>query len=530
MKVDIPTSNVAELVRKRSARDADRTAIVDGDREVTWAELDRRVDDVARGLSGLGLVAGNRVALALVNSIEFVESYLAVLRGGMVAVPIYPHSAVGEVARLLADSGSRLCLADAATIATVRNASAGIDDALHAADELGKRRTHVPGVVPVGVPALPGETPYAELSAAGAPVMSPRDVENIAVLLYTSGTSGLPRAAMLSHRALLANIEQAAQTRPAPVQADDVVLCVLPLCHVYGLNAVLGQVLLTGATLVLGQRFSPDETLALIDSAEVTCAPVAPPVIVAWSEREDIGERLRGVRTLLSGAAPLDSDLVRAFEARAGVPVEQGYGLTEAAPIVTSTMGAPQRKPGSSGRALPGIEVRVVDDAGGDAVADDAGEIWVRGNNLFSGYWPDGDERPDAEGWLSTGDVGYVDDDGDLFLVDRLKELVIVSGFNVYPSEIEDVLAEVEGVAECAVIGVPDPGSGEAVHAYVVPTDATDRDTLAARAAAHCAERLARFKVPAAVEVVPELPHSATGKVAKGRLRARKAREVMGLS
>jgi long-chain acyl-CoA synthetase len=187
-------------------------------------------------------------------------------------------------------------------------------------------------------------------------------------------------------------------------------------------------------------------------------------------------------------------------------------------------------KPGSSGQALPGVELRIVDAQGHDLPADDPGEILVRGRNLFSGYWPDGDEQPDDAGWLATGDIGFLDRDGDLFLVDRLKELVIVSGFNVFPSEIEDVVAEVEGVAECAVIGIPDERTGEAVMAYVVTTDDADSGALPGRIAEHCAARLARFKVPAAIEVVDELPHSATGKVAKGRLRARQAREAMGLT
>jgi long-chain acyl-CoA synthetase len=525
VKVAIPATNIAELVRLRASRDGERTALVDGDRRLTWAELDRRVDGLARGLSAQGLVAGNRVALSMVNSISFVEIYLAVLRAGIVAVPIYPQSAPGEIARILADSGSRLCCADTTTIGAVRGAVGGIDDAVRA----GKPAV-IPRIVAVDVAPLPGEVRYAGLAAEGAPVVSPLDSENLAVLLYTSGTSGVPRAAMLSHRALLANIEQASQTKPPPVDRTDVVLGVLPLCHVYGLNAVLGQVLLTGAALVLGQRFSPDETLRLVEAERVTCVPVAPPVIVAWSGLDDIGERLSGVRTLLSGAAPLASEVVRDFEARTGVAVEQGYGLTEAAPIVTSTIGTPEHKPGSSGRALPGVEVRVVDSAGNEVPADDPGEIWVRGRNLFSGYWPDGDERPDADGWLSTGDVGFLDEDGDLFLVDRLKELVIVSGFNVYPSEIEDVVAEVDGVAECAVIGVPDEHTGEAVKAYVVAAPDADRTAMASRVIDHCAARLARFKVPKEVELVDELPHSATGKVAKGRLRARQAREAMGLT
>ena len=207
--------------------------------------------------------------------------------------------------------------------------------------------------------------------------------------------------------------------------------------------------------------------------------------------------------------------------------MHQGYGLTEAAPVVTSTLCSAEPKPGSVGAALPGVELGLVDEDGRAPEGEDGGEIRVRGENLFSGWWPDGADGPDAEGWYATGDVGFLDEDGDLFLVDRLKELVIVSGFNVYPTEVEDVVAEVDGVAEAAVIGVPDPDTGEAVVAYVRaatgssygPEDPAD---LVERVQDHCATRLARFKQPAEVHVVERLPHTMTGKVARGRLRAQR--------
>ncbi|MDQ3095523.1 MAG: AMP-binding protein, partial [Actinomycetota bacterium] len=186
-------------------------------------------------------------------------------------------------------------------------------------------------------------------------------------------------------------------------------------------------------------------------------------------------------------------------------------------------------KPGSAGRAVPGVDLRVVDAAGDDAGVEDPGEILVRGANLFSGYWPDGAEAPSPEGWLRTGDIGFLDADGDLFVVDRAKEIVIVSGFNVYPSEVEVVVHEVEDVRECAVIGVPDERTGEAVHAFVVATDSAPAGTLPSAVRLHCEHRLARFKVPTTIEVVDELPRSATGKVAKGRLRAEQRRS-MGLA
>ena len=524
VKVRIAATNVADLLQRAAERTPDKLALVHpaagtDAATLTWRELDEAVDAVARGLARRGVVGGQRVAIDLGNAPEFVVAYLAVLRAGMVAVPLNPTSTSGEVARMLADSGARLCFVDATTAPIVR-------------DGLAEGELSTPLVVSGGADLLEGETAYDDLALDGPAVMTPRDTEGLAVLLYTSGTSGRPRGAMLSHRALLANIDQASQTSPPPIRAEDLVLGVLPLFHVYGLNAVLGQVLLHGATLVLGPRFDPTDTLALVSQQKVTVVPIAPPVIAAWLhlDETELRAQLTSVRLLLSGAAPLAMETVRAFEQRTGIDVEQGYGLTEAAPIVTSTIGTPKHKPGSSGRAVPGVELKVVDDAGHAVHADDPGEIWVRGANVFSGYWPDSDAGPGPEGWLATGDIGFLDPDGDLFLVDRLKELVIVSGFNVYPSEIEDVVSEVEGVKECAVIGVPDERTGEAVVAYVVGADDVDAQELATQVRSHCQARVARFKVPSRVEVVDTLPHSATGKVAKGRLRAGQARKAMGLA
>jgi long-chain acyl-CoA synthetase len=523
-------AHLVELLTRAAAAGGDRVALVEAStgRRTTWAELDAEVDRVAQGLNAWGLVAGYRVVLALANRTEFVTLYLGVLRAGLVAVPVNPRSTTGEVARLLADCGARLVVADSGTAVTVRQAVAGIQDALSGD---GAPSGVVPRVAVVG-PALPGETPYDELvGAAGSWAPVTVDPERLAVLLYTSGTSGRPRAAMLSHRALLANVEQNAAVQPPMLTADDVVLGVLPLFHVYGLNAVLGQVLRQQARLVVVDGFDVEDTLSVIEDEAVSVLPVAPPVLAYWQAVDDLRERLSGVRLVLSGSAPLAPALVADFTARTGIEVHQGYGLTEAAPVVTSTLRSREPKPGSVGAALPGIELRLVDEHGHAPEGQDSGEIQVRGDNLFDGYWPDGTDGPDAEGWYATGDVGFLDPDGDLFLVDRVKELVIVSGFNVYPSEVEDVLAEVEGVAEAAVIGVDDPQTGEAVVAYVRPVPGTpyDPEALVEAVREHCAARLARFKQPSQVHVVEELPHTATGKVAKGRLRATQRRRATGL-
>lgn len=526
-------ANLADLLSEAADRAPDRVALVEADsgRRVTWAELEAEVGRVAQGLAELGAVAGYRVLISVTNRVEFVTTYLGALRARLVAVPVNPRAATGELARMLADCGARVVVADRATITSVRAAVAGLQDALEGAEAQLLATAAVPRIVVAGAPALPGEMAYdALLSEPTTEVPGPPDPEALAVLLYTSGTSGTPRAAMLTHRALAANVEQAAAVEPPMVTGDDVVLGVLPLFHVYGLNAVLGQALRQRAALVLVDGFEVEGSLAVIEDEAVSVVPVAPPVFAYWAEVEDLADRLSGVRLVLSGSAPLAPELVEAFTHRTGIAVHQGYGMTESAPVVTSTLCSSRVKPGSVGSALPGIALRLVDDLGQEPDGEDPGQIHVRGDNLFSGYWPDGVDGPDADGWWPTGDVGFLDADGDLFLVDRLKELVIVSGFNVYPSEVEDVIAEVDAVGEAAVIGVDDPRTGEAVVAYVTrATGSMTDEGLVETVRGHCAQRLARFKQPSVVNVVDQLPHTVTGKVAKGRLRSTERRRALGL-
>jgi long-chain acyl-CoA synthetase len=508
--------DVADLVSEAAADHPDRLAIVEaGGRSLTWAQLDDEVGRIATGLGAAGVVGGHRVLIAVGNRIEFVTTYLGVLRAQAVAVPVNPRSTPGELGRMVEDSGARMVVTDADTVVAVREAVGPLESP--------------PRVVAIGATLLPGERSYDQLRAMPArPVPPLIDPEKLAALLYTSGTSGLPRAAMLTHRALLANIEQVARVEPPMMHGDDVVLGVLPLFHVYGLNAVLGGVLRHRAKLVLVERFDPQETLSLIDDEACSVIPVAPPVFAYWQHEEHLEEHLGPVRLMLSGSAPLSTELVERFTERTGIPVHQGYGLTEASPVVTSTLCSVVPQVGSVGAALPGVEIRLVDDLGHTPDGVDPGEIQIRGDNLFSGYWPDGAGGPDDEGWWSTGDVGFLDPSGDLFLVDRLKELVIVSGFNVYPVEVEDVIEEVDGVAEVAVIGVDDPVTGEAVVAYV-RAPGVDPDAIVDAVRRHCDVRLARFKQPTRIEVVDQLPKTVTGKVQKGRLRGIERRRTLGL-
>lgn len=530
--------DVAQLLSLAARESPDKLAVVEATgRSSTWAELDGEVSRVASGLGAAGIVAGHRVLIVSGNRTEFVSTYLGVLRAQAVAVPVNPRSTPGELARMLADSGARMVIADVDSVRSVRAGVTQLGAALadpgqDAAGDLDREllaRAVLPQVVVIGAAPQPGERSYDQLRAGPArPVPPLPDPEKLAALLYTSGTSGRPRAAMLTHRALVANLAQVAAVRPPMIHGDDVVLGVLPLFHVYGLNAVLGGALWHRAKLVLVDRFDPHGTLDLIEDEACSVVPVAPPVFAAWRGLEGLAERLGPVRLVLSGSAPLAAETVEEFTAATKVSLHQGYGLTEAAPVVTSTLCSRTVQAGSVGAALPGVEVRLVEDGGAAPDRGDPGEIQVRGRNLFSGYWPDGADGPDHEGWWSTGDLGFLDPSGDLFLVDRLEELVIVSGFNVYPGEVEAVVSEVPGVSAAAVIGTPDARTGEAVVAYV---RAPGRDATEVEAAVreHCATRLARFKQPSRIQVVRELPLTATGRVQKGRLRGIERRRATGL-
>ena len=362
-------------------------------------------------------MAGNRVVIATATGSSSCRADLAALRARLVAVPVNPRSATGELVRMVADSGARLIVADATTVDPAR---AVVDRPARGAG--GATRSSGPGRDPawssLDSPVAGGEVGFGALLAAEPSALPPaRDPESLAVLLYTSGTSGRPRAAMLSHRALLANIEQAARVEPPMVTRDDVVYGVLPMFHVYGLNAVLGQVLRQRRHPGGRRRLRPEASLDdIVTSYGVTVLPVAPPVLAALARRR---RPRRAARRRAHGDVRLGAAVAGAgggVRRPLGVTVHQGYGLTEAAPVVTSTLCSTAGQAGlGRARRCPAWRSGCVDESGARRRAD-PGEILVRGDNLFDGYWPDGADGPDADGWCATGDVGFLDADGDLFL------------------------------------------------------------------------------------------------------------------
>ncbi|SDI67503.1 long-chain acyl-CoA synthetase [Actinokineospora alba] len=496
-----PTGTVADLMARTCEKVPRHLALVDisGARSLTWQQVGELVERFASALVGAGLAAGDRVALRLPNTAESVVALFGVLRAGGAVVPIGTDAAPREIERVLAHSGAAFTAGDLSS----------------------------PDVTAVALPDLDATDPFEP-----APKTT-RSGEDLAVLAYTSGTGGTPRGVMLSHRALLTNVEQCAALHPAPVISGDRVLLTVPLSHAYGLSG-LWQVAAAGATAVLLDKFGVETALTACQEHRVTTVIGVPAIYQAFvaAGHERLGEALSTVRVCTSGAAPLDAATLALFRQETGLAVFEGYGLTETGPVLTSTLVGGVAKPGSVGRAIPGVELRLVDSEGNPVVAltdpdeftadltdeaTDTGLVSARGANLFSGYWPDGEGGPDAEGWFRTGDVGYFDEDGDLHLIDRANDLIIVNGFNVYPHEVEQVVAELDVVAEAAAVGEPDERTGEHVKIVVVLVPGAELSEDALRA--HCAERLAKFKIPATVEFAKSLPHSVMGKLRRAGLR-----------
>ena len=469
-------TNLSALVSVHARHQPEALALVEPGRSgITWGQLDERVDKVAAGLAATGLIAGQRLGLDGPNSIAWVTGYLAALRAGLVVVPTDPQDPVADRDAQLATCGARAVL-------TSRTG--------------GER-----------IPALPlTDDGLASLAAHDeAPVASPPDAEALAVLCRTVGTTSEPKIVMLSHRALLSHLRQVGDY--GIVGPATVALGSLPFFHAYGLNAVLGTCLAAGARLVIPDPTSWD-LLGVIEAEGVDNLPVTPGVLYRLAHDDTAVVRLAGVRTVVAGGAPLPWRLGRRFTERTGIRVERGYGLTEASPGVTSTVGGDILGPFHVGRPLPGVEVRIGD---GSDPAEPA-EIWIRGANLFSGYWPDGRGAPAEDGWFATGDIGY-QTDGELFLVDRTRELVSVSGFTVYPSEVEQSIRQLPEVDAVAVVG-RSAGAGGGMVAFVAGPDVTAEAVLD-----HIRTRLPIFKRPAEVRVLDDLPRGVTGVVKRAQLR-----------
>ncbi len=507
--------DLGQILAQTTERYPDKTAVIFKDQRTSFSELNARANQVANALIALGIEPGDRVALLMHNLPLFMEAYYGILKAGASVVPMNPLYKTGEVQFILEDSGAKV-LMTFAPFAQVALAAAGNVPSTRA-------------VIVASPQALPGALTWAD-TVGSAPNSAPAvDVhpEQVAVICYTSGTTGRPKGAMLSHRNLIANCDQGMQVPAIQPKSDDVVWLALPLFHIYGMNVGMNLAFMNGATIALIERFEPASSLDVVQKYRCTILYGAPPMYVAWVQLPNIADYdLSTLRYVASGAAALPVRILEGFQGFSGTPISEGYGLSEASPVVTTNAAGPVIKPGTVGPALPGVEVKIVGADGNELPVGELGELVCRGANVMMGYWHQPEATAEAlqDGWLHTGDLATMDSDGYFSIVDRKKDMIIVSGYNVYPREVEETLFRHPAVADAAVVQYPDAYQGESVMAYVVLKQgqtATEQEIID-----FCRNEIAVFKCPRRVEFVTELPKNMTGKVLRRELRERAAQSV----
>lgn len=473
----------------------DRVALRCDDLQFTFAEFDAAASRVATLLERAGIQPGDRVGLMLPNTPAYAIAFFGIMYRGAVAVPMNPLLKSREVSYYLSNSGATALFA---TPAFAAEATAG-------ADEVGARCWLVDDA---GLAEL-----IADLPAQTGPVQ--RAADDVAVIVHTSGTTGKPKGAMFTHGNICHNADVTVRTL-AKIGPDDVVMGCLPLFHVFGLTGALNSAVRAGATLTLIPRFDPRKALEVIERDGVTVFEGVPTMYSALLGAADAAAGTRTLRTCVSGGAALPVQVLVDFETTFGCTVLEGYGLSESSSAAAFNHPDRPRKPGSIGTPIDGVEMRVVDLTGAEVAQGETGEIQIRGRNVMKGYWnlPEATRATITEdGWLHTGDVGRVDEDGFYYIVDRIKDLIIRGGYNVYPREIEEVLYEHPAVAEAAVVGIPHDSLGEEVGAAVALKK--DSAVTAEELRDHVKSRVAAYKYPRLVWLVDELPKGPTGKVQK---------------
>lgn len=505
------TFNLATILHESAlARPDDRVMTFAG-APTTYAQLDDSSGRFAAGLLRAGFAPGDVVAIQLPNLPQFLVAYFGALKAGVTVLPLNPLLKEPEIAYHLADSDARLLitldmlLTDAAAAAQSRGipvyvvslGGAGLPAGLHAFDEL--------------VCDLPLDEAGGDLYQTSA--------DDTAVLIYSSGTTGKPKGAELTHFQLYMNCSVAGSLFGA--RKDDVTLAVLPFFHVFGLSSVINVTVRFGGSLSIVPRFEPKSVLDALEADGGTVICGVPTMLQALLGQDISGRDLSRLRVAVSGGASLPADIMRSFEEKFGIVVLEGYGLSETASTASFNTSAEHRKPLSIGTPIWGVQMRVAgsDDQPLPPGRDNVGEILIRGHNVMKSYLGRPEQTAEAlrGGWFHTGDLGYMDEDGFYFIVDRSKDLVIRGGYNVYPREIEEVLFEHPDIVEAAVIGKPDDRLGEEVVAVVVCRDGAQLS--AEDVIAYCRQRVAAYKYPREVRFISQLPKGPTGKILKTELR-----------
>jgi len=495
--------NIAHHLTQAAQRFPEQTALIFADQRWSYAQLESESAAVAANLKTLGIFAGDRVALYLPNVPQFVQSYYALQRLGAIAVTLSALLKKREIAHEVNDCGARI-LITASTLLENVPTQAELPSVEHLIVVGGSRREH---------------RPFASLlEVAPLPDVCSMDADDGATILYTSGTTGYPKGAVLTHGNVISNV--AATVHYSGVTPEDRLLCFLPLFHCFGQNFIMNTCFASGATLVLHTKFEAEEILRSIQVNEVTMFFAVPTVYKRLYDAKLPPEAFRTVRYYFSAAAKMPESLPERWQTRYGLPIHEGYGLTECSPFACYNH-ENRWVAGSVGTPITDVEMKVVDlESGVPLVPKAVGEICIKGPNVMRGYWNATQATAqviDAEGWLHSGDVGYVDEDGYYFIVDRVKEMINPGGFTVSPSEIEDVLCEHPKVADACVVGVPHDDLGEAIKAFVVAEGVLSAEEVLK----FCHQEMAKHKVPHFVEFVEEIPTSPTGKKLRRLLKDR---------
>jgi long-chain acyl-CoA synthetase len=535
-EIPLPTGSLSDLMRASVSEFGERPAIEFFGREWTYAQLGSEIDRAAEGLRRLGVRKGDRVAIVLPNCPQHVAAFYAILRLGAIIIEHNPLYTPRELRHQFEDHGAKVVIAWDRMVADIQ---AFPDDV--AVDRI--ISVDMTRAMPMRLrmllrlPVARARAQRAELTRrvhdtlpwedllADAPIRASVPgpaVDDVALIQYTSGTTGSPKGATLTHLNLGVNAAQARAWVPQITRGDCVVYAVLPLFHAYGLTLCLTFAMSMGARLVMFPRFDPDLVLPVVRKHPPTFLPAVPPIYDRLTKAaEEAGVPLAGIRIAISGAMPLSQSVITPWEEATGGYLVEGYGLSETSPVLMANPVADNRKQGTVGLPLPNTEVRVVDpdDPTTEVAPGEKGELVVRGPQVFSGYWNKPEETADVfvDGWFRTGDIVRIDEDGFVSIVDRIKDLVITGGFNVSPTEVEDALRGFPGVADIAIVGIPNDRDGEHVAAAVVEKPGEHVDGAALRAYAR--ENLAHYKAPKHVYIVEELPKSLIGKVIRRKVR-----------
>ncbi|ROQ38376.1 long-chain acyl-CoA synthetase [Frondihabitans sp. PhB188] len=533
--IEPPTGSLIDLVRDTAAKYPSATALEYFGAETSYSSLVEQIQRAAEGLRKLGVKKGDTVALILPNCPQHIVAFYAILRLGAIVVEHNPLYTPRELEHQFVDHGAQFAIAWDKVVATIQKFPAEVPIQAIVSVDVTKAmplKTQLALRLPVKraresrarlTTTVTGTTTFEKLmSSPRIPADHPRPAtDDLALIQYTSGTTGSPKGAMLSHFNLLANAAQCQAWIPQVKEGESVVYAVLPMFHAYGLTLCLTFAMRMGARLVLFPAFEPALVLAAMKKHPPTFLPAVPPIYQRLQRAaDDAGASLEGIEIAISGAMPLSASVVEPWEERSGGWLIEGYGLSETSPVLMANPVSDARRAGTVGLPLPSTEIRAVDPENPthDVPKGERGELIVRGPQVFSGYYrrPEETDEVFVDGWFRTGDIITIDDDGFVAIVDRIKDLIITGGFNVSPSEVEDTLRQFPGVADVAVVGLGS-SENEQVTAAIVVEPGVTLDEAGLREFAR--ENLAAYKVPRRIVIVKDLPKSLIGKVIRRHVK-----------